>query len=202
MRRHVLLTLTALFLAVAIAACGGGNDGDDESVDTPGVTQETAAPTNTASLGTSNAPVSRLIIPAIGLDRGTVPGLVDTRTQEMIAPRGAWDVAYYTYSAPPGKGNAVFSGHVDYIGIGPAVFWDLRKLEEGAEVIVRLADGLDLRYPVRFHRLYEADDGPWEELFARDAGKDVITLYTCDGDFDRASQDYSQRRVVRAERSG
>ncbi len=120
----------------------------------------------------------------------------------MIAPKGAFDVAYYTYSALPGKGNAVFSGHVDYINIGPAVFWSLSKLKEGDVVIVRLQDGLELKYTVQFNRVYDARSGPWDELFSANAAPDAVTLYTCDGDFDTRTQEYQERRVVRAVRTG
>jgi LPXTG-site transpeptidase (sortase) family protein len=201
----VALTLLALLLAaIGAAACGGGDDGSptEDAPDPPAVVEESSALATAPTFRTSSAGVARLIIPSIGMDRPTVDGLVDTRTHEMIAPRGPWDVAYYTYSGPPGRGNAVFSGHVDFINVGPAVFWDLRKVAEGDEVIVRLADGLEMRYKVKFNRMYDAETGPWQELFARDAAKDVVTIYTCDGEFDRGSQNYSKRRVVRAERSG
>jgi hypothetical protein len=47
----------------------------------------------------------------------------------MPSPDNAWDVAWYDFSARPGAGsNAVFSGHVDYHDVGPAVFWNLRDL--------------------------------------------------------------------------
>ena len=163
------------------------------------------ATTRTASgraLPTSDAAVARLVVPAIGIDQGVVDGGVDPITNSMIAPDGPFEIAYYRYSAQPGTGNAVFSGHVDFVNVGPAVFWNLRKLKEGDGVLVRLADGLELRYEVVFNAVYDVDDGPWDRLFARDAAPDAVTLYTCDGDFDRRSQTYSQRRVVRAVRVG
>lgn len=186
-------------IVLAFVACGGG---DAKKGITVGSATVTPTPASAPRFSTSDAPVARLIIPAIGVDRSTVEGLVDKATNEMIAPKGAWDIAYYTYSAHPGHGNAVFSGHVDYINIGRVVFGDLDKLKEGDSIVVRLADGLELRYAVKFNRIYAADTGPWGELFARDAAPDVVTLYTCDGTFNRATQDYSERRVVRAERVG
>ena len=162
----------------------------------------TATPASAPRFPTSDAPVARLSIPSIGVDRATVPGLVDTRKNEMIAPRNPFDVAYYTYSARPGQGNAVFSGHVDHINVGPAVFWSLSKLRSGDMIEITLADGAKLKYQVAFNRTFDADTGPWEELFGPDAAPDAVTLYTCDGTFDSATQNYAGRRVVRADRVG
>lgn len=203
----VVLVLLGAFGVLAIARDRDGNDhGLRLQLADAGFTDSQARDEPPNSLvrsetpDSSNAPVARLIIPAIKIDRPTVRGLLDTARNEMIAPDGAFDVAYYEYSALPGHGNAVFSGHVDYIGVGPAVFWDLRKLKAGDVILVQLEDGSTLRYAVRFNRTYDAEHGPWGELFSRDAGQDVVTLYTCDGDFDRRSGNYDERRVVRAER--
>jgi sortase (surface protein transpeptidase) len=128
-----------------------------------------------------------------------VLGQVDTRSNTMIAPRGPWNVAWYPYSAVPGQaGNAVFSGHVDYIRIGPAVFWGLRGLSAGDTIAIEMSDGRVLTYRVDFSRAYGRNSGPWAELFSPAAGRDVITLYTCDGSF--SGHDYDKRRVVRASR--
>jgi LPXTG-site transpeptidase (sortase) family protein len=151
---------------------------------------------------TSDAPLARLVIPSIGIDQGLVAGKVDPGTNTMIAPDGPWDIAYYTYSAHPGKGNAVFAGHVDFANVGPAVFWNLRNLQQGDEIIVRLQDGLELRYAVESNETHSAADGPWEALFAAGAAPDALTLYTCDGAFDARARSYSERRAVRAIRVG
>ena len=48
-----------------------------------------------------------------------------------------WDTAWFAPGVRPGQpGNAVIAGHVDYAGIGPVVFWNLRTLTPGAEVWV------------------------------------------------------------------
>ena len=150
---------------------------------------------------TSDAAVDSLIVPSISVNRAVVKGTLDA-TGRMVPPAGAHDVAYYEYSGRPGQGNAVFSGHVDYVGVGPAVFWDLQKVKVGDEVVVTLADGLRLRYSVRFNVVFDATSGPWETLFGAQAVADGLTLYTCDGDFDPASSTYNKRRVVRADRVG
>lgn len=154
----------------------------------------------------SGAPVARVRLPSVGINAQVVTGYLSSDGKEMIAPEGPYAVAWYQYSPLPGQeGNAVFSGHVDYVPSktwnfpgGPAVFWNLRGVGPGDVVQVDLTDGTSLQYRVDFNRMYGAAAGPWAELFSPAAGDDVITLYTCDGAFSRG--DYADRRVVRASR--
>ncbi len=160
------------------------------------------AATNPHGLAPSDTPspiVSRIRVPVAGIDAEVDTGYVDRGTNAMLAPRGPWVVDWYPYSAVPGTGgNAVFAGHVDYINIGGAVFWHLRDLGPGDHIEITLADGSVLTYAVEYNRLYSAASGPWNELFNPGAGHDVLTIYTCDGNF--VGGDYSSRRVVRGTR--
>lgn len=197
--RLIFSLCLALFVSTLLA-CGRGAG---EGTPTPVASRPpSAAPPEATSYPTSDAPLARLIIPAIEIDQATVPGRVDSVTNAMVAPDGAWEIAYYEYSARPGRGNAVFSGHVDYIHIGAAVFWRLRDLRPGDEVILRLKDGLELRYTIALNRTFDPNDGPWGEILAPDAAADVVTLVTCEGFFNKDTLDYSERRVIRAVRSG
>ena len=206
------VVLAALVLVAAAVATGGSDENassarTDGSV-VPSVSASVAAAAaQQANLPTSDAPLARLVIPAIGIDQAPIEGQIDTQANRMVEPPGAFDIAYYRIEnggvvARPGKGNLVFSGHVDYVNVGPAAFWNLRKLKEGDDLLLRLGDGLELRYKVTFNVVYAADNGPWDQLFLPDAMPDAVTLYTCDGEFDRRTQSYDQRRVVRAIRVG
>ena len=95
-------------------------------------------------------------------------------------------------------GNAIFSGHVDYIHYGPAVFWDLSELKPGDEVEVRLADGTVYHYAVVWNEKWSTEDMPWDQVFGIN-GHDAVTLVTCAGSWD--GHEYSDRRAVRAERA-
>ncbi len=155
-------------------------------------------PTDSQLPRSSGAPVERVVVRAAGIDASVVTGYVDGNNQ-MIAPDGAENVAWYEYSALPGQGgNAVLSAHVDYIDYGPAVFYNLRSLAEGDLIELHLADGTVLEYRVELNEVYGAGQGPWDELFSPATDDEVITMYTCDGSWD--GSDYSDRRVVRAER--
>jgi len=147
----------------------------------------------------SDAPIQRLVIPGIGVDAPVITLGID-ESGAMESPDGPWEVAWYDFSVRPGfKGNAVFSGHVDYHDVGPAVFWDVRDLKKGDEVRVRLADGTLYRYEVTALNSFEADAAPVKEIVGP-TPNEVVTLITCGGTFDSSVRQYSHRVVVRAER--
>jgi LPXTG-site transpeptidase (sortase) family protein len=141
----------------------------------------------------------RLEIPAIGVDATVLAMGVDT-SGVMEVPGEADVVAWYDFSASPGnEGNAVMSGHVDYRGrLG--VFYDLRKLSEGDEVLVWV-DGQRLRYVVEQSYLVRPEQADLQAIVGARTGAETITLITCGGTFDRAAREYDHRQVVRARRT-
>jgi LPXTG-site transpeptidase (sortase) family protein len=208
------LGVCALMLAVLalVAACSG-----DKKSATPSGSQEpkaisgevTPIPTDTATVESSPTPefpypkedaqVERLIIPAAKINAPfSIKGV--NAQNEMENPNGKDDVAWYKFTAKPGFGsNAVFSGHVDWYTGEVGVFWYLKDLKPGDDITVKLTDGEELKYKVTRNETYKADDAPVAEIIGP-TQKDTITMITCDGTFDKNSQDYSNRRMVRAER--
>lgn len=146
-----------------------------------------------------NAQLVRLVIPKAKVNhRFVVKGL--TQRREMEDPGGKDDVAWYNFSTPPGFGsNAVLSGHVDWYTGEAGVFWFLRNVKEGDEAEVYYSDGMVLKYRVVRTEVYETKDAPVAEITGPTVN-DMLTLITCEGVFSRATRDYSQRRVVWAER--
>jgi LPXTG-site transpeptidase (sortase) family protein len=147
----------------------------------------------------STAPVARIQIADISLDAPVVTLGVDPDGTMQI-PKGPKEVAWYTFSARPGyKGNVVMAGHVDYVNYGPAVFWSLRQLKEGEEIVVTLADGSTFNYRIVSVTAYDEATAPVQEIVGPTTNES-ITLITCTGTFSRASHDYDKRLVVRGER--
>jgi LPXTG-site transpeptidase (sortase) family protein len=168
-----------------------------EAIQTP-----TPGPTPTPAANyppASESPLQRLIIPSADIDAPVVVKGVDA-AGVMQSPDNAFDTAWYDFSAKPGYGgNAVFSGHVDYINVGKAVFWDLKDLNPGDEIHIRLEDGTVYRYAVNFKQQYDAATAPVEEIVGA-TPRVTVTLITCSGTFSNASHQYDKRLIVRAER--
>ena len=158
----------------------------------------TPQPTATPNLPPpSDAPIARLAIPRFEVDAPVVVRSVDA-AGVMQTPDGPEDVAWYDFSAKPGYGsNAVFSGHVDYINYGPAVFWSLKDLEMNDTVEVRLVDGTVYKYRVVARDQVYAATANIGEIVGG-TPRDVVTLITCGGGWD--GHQYDQRVIVRAER--
>lgn len=145
----------------------------------------------------------RLLIPKIGVDAPLTYRLVPS-DGKMQNPNGPWDVAYYDFANHDGLGglpgvggNVVVAGHVDYVNVGPAVFWSLDTLVAGDVVQVRLAGGAMVEYEVVFNKTINAAQGDWSSIVAGTA-EESMTLITCAGNF--ANGAYDMRQIVWARR--
>lgn len=198
-----------LLAALALVACGGG-DKDEDNGSVSGVSSATSAadatsaPGGTAAAGDMPRPeegvlLDRLQVPSVRIDAPVETRGINGRG-EMEDPAGKDAVAWYNFSEFPGfGGNAVFSGHVDWFTGELGVFGRVKELKDGDEIVVKLSDGMEIKYEVVSSTLYESSKAPVEQIVGR-TDKDSITFITCEGTFDRGAQDYSHRRVVRAER--
>ncbi|MCL6646519.1 MAG: class F sortase [Dehalococcoidia bacterium] len=149
----------------------------------------------------------RLVIPSIGVDAPVTMRTVPSNGV-MGNPNGPWDVTWYDFSNfpglggyPGGGGNAVFAGHVDYVNVGPAVFYRVASLKPGDVIEVRREDGQAIRYAVESVRGVSPSSGDWASILSAEPGRETITLITCGGTFNPATRDYDTRMVVKGVRT-
>lgn len=198
-------SLVAAGLFLVFGVLGGGSDyegpGTAEAFGPPLTYYQTAEPDPTVVPTTppSAAPLAHISIPRFDVEVPVIVLGIDA-DGAMETPEGPWEVAWYDFTARPGAGsNAVFSGHVDalYTGSpGPAAFWNLKDLEQGDLIEVKLADGTVYRYAVVSRWSVDGDTSEVGPIIGR-TEKDVITLITCGGNLGTT---YDQRLIVRAER--
>ena len=137
----------------------------------------------------------RLASPAIGVDAAVEQVGVDANGS-MGTPGNPLVTAWFALGVRPGQpGNAVIAGHVDYAGIGPVVFWNLRTLTPGAEVWVTADDRARRRFLVQSIEVFPADGAPLDRIFGATDDSN-LNLVSCIGDFDPASRSYNNRIVV------
>ena len=147
----------------------------------------------------SNSPLARLVIRKAKVDAPVVTLSID-ENGVMQSPGNAYDVAWYDFSARPGTGsNVVFSGHVDYHDVGAAVFWNLRDLQPGDLIEVRLDDGTVYHYSVSALNCMPVGEAPINQIVGP-TQSEVVTLITCCGTFNSSTRQYDRRLVVRADR--
>lgn len=139
-----------------------------------------------------------LRIDKLDVDAPIDPYGVDQRTGEMAVPDNATDVAWYKFGPGPGQaGSAVLAAHVDLASSGPGVFFDLRSLNEGDNLVISYEDGSETSFRVVARVTYEKDQLPLEVIFSRE-GPPVLTLITCGGGFNSNVARYDSNVVVYA----
>ncbi len=142
-------------------------------------------------------PLGRLLIPALGINTPIESvGVRRDGTMETPGQRPWNDVGWYNAGPRPGEqGSAVIAGHLDRPGGNPAVFWRLRNLHVGDDVLVVDAHGKTLRFHVTRIGLYPPQDAPVQDIFGNTAGS-FLNLTTCAGDWIPTEHQTALREVV------
>lgn len=137
-----------------------------------------------------------LAIPAMGVDQDVIElGVVGN---DLQVPDAYSDIGWWSGGPAPGQaGAAVVVGHVDS-PTGPAVFYQLSGLTQGARITVRLDDRSRAVFAVRAVRAYDRSQFPSSRVY-RSGGRPTLHLLTCGGTFDRESDQYSSNVVVYAD---
>jgi sortase (surface protein transpeptidase) len=163
------------------------------SIATAQALQTATAQAASATAAASTIPV-RLAIPALGVNAPVeILGLLADGA--MQAPTGWWDAGWYRYGPLPGQtGNAVIAGHLDST-TGPALFWHLTSLSNGARVSVTLSNGQVEDFAVQRQVSYSDNNAPLGQIFGP-ADTVNLNLITCGGTWNAAQHNYSNRTVV------
>lgn len=137
-------------------------------------------------------------IPAINIRAPIIP--VGLRSDGLMdIPERADEVGWFSLGFLPGEtGNAVLAGHLDSIDGKPGIFWNLRQLQDGDEVIVEYPGGMQKKFRVVHQETYPMDQAPMEEIFGTSTGA-RLNLITCNGLWQQSLQTYNRRLVVYTE---
>lgn len=137
---------------------------------------------------------ARIQIPALNVDTKIENvGLLDNG--QMGVPESFETVGWYDRGPMPGeRGNAVIAGHVDSKK-GPAVFFYLKKLKAGDEVIISDDKGESLTFIVENIKSYPTELSPVNEIFDYSFQRH-LNLITCTGIYDPKTGNHSERLVV------
>lgn len=144
----------------------------------------------------SHRPVpARLRIGAIGLDTSIVPVGVTGGTTEV--PADVDQVGWYRFGGRLGdSGSTLLLAHVSSGIQGRGVFFRLRELAPGDNVVVQMRDGSSSSFRVIARRYYPKEALP-ARLFSV-TGPEVLVLVTCGGPFSQATGRYEDNVVVYA----
>lgn len=201
--RRTTALFTAVAACVALAGCSSAEPSASSSAASggPAASASSSAPDETesgssGSGGTTGAPgpsstdepdqpaPAHVSIPSIGVRSALMElGLNADGTVEVPPAEKGMTAGWYTGGSAPGApGPAVLIGHNDTL-FGRAVFHDLKKIREGAEVLVRDAAGKTLRFTVTGKETVGKKAFPTEKVYGPTKDS-TLRLITCDGEFD------------------
>ncbi len=143
-----------------------------------------------------------LRIEAIDLDASIEQQQIENGV--MLNPSGPFVVAWYKETGRLGEqhNNVVLAGHLDYWDVGPAVFYDIWKLESGNKIDVTGKNASTFVYKVEWVKEFmiaDLDTATIQEIIGP-TQNESLTLITCGGTFDYTTGEYESRIVVRAAR--
>ena len=191
-----------IFILLLVVGFGGiqivrGSSPSGEVNKQPATAQQVETTTNGSPVPTVASPQT-FSIPKIHVT-ATVESVGMDQEGRMDVPSNADNVAWYNLGFRPGaKGSAVFAGHYDKESGDPAVFWDIKQLAKGDEVVVADASGKTYTYAVVRTAQYPYNEFPLQEVFGQ-SEKAMLNLITCQGNWDDNKQNYSHRMVVYTE---
>jgi sortase (surface protein transpeptidase) len=147
-----------------------------------------------AQAGAAAAPgPSTLAIPSIGV-RASIVGVGLQANGAMQTPDPG-QVGWYRHGPKPGDpGPAVLVGHVD-TRTGPDVFYRLRQLRPGDEILVGRPDGTTARFLVGRLERHPKTELPTRRIWTKAKGPQV-RLVTCAGLYNRATHHYIDNLIV------
>ncbi|WP_405195904.1 class F sortase [Streptomyces anulatus] len=207
--RRTTALLTAVAACVALAGCSSAEPSASSSAPSgaPSASASSSAPgeTESGSSGSSGSNGStgstgstgssstdepgqpapaHVSIPSIGVRSALMElGLNADGTVEVPPAEKGMTAGWYTGGSVPGApGPAVLIGHND-TRFGRAVFHDLKKIREGAEVLVRDTAGKTLRFTVTGKETVDKKAFPTEKVYGPTKDS-TLRLITCDGGFD------------------
>ncbi|CRK57972.1 putative secreted protein [Alloactinosynnema sp. L-07] len=194
--------VAAALLFALVAGCEA-----TASVDpAPPTTTSTSAPagptTTTTTTGLGRSTPNRVEIPRIGATSTlTSLGLNPDQTVEVPPLEQRMQAGWYSKGPTPGEvGPAVVLGHVDGQG-KPGIFFRLRELRPGDEILISREDGGKLTFVVERVQQVAKAEFPSDEVYG-DTARPELRLITCGGTFDRAAKSYRDNTIIYAALKG
>ena len=140
-----------------------------------------------------------ITIPSIGVKAGIVG--VGLRADGAMQVPHPDQVGWYKRGPRPGApGPAVLIGHVD-TRTEPAVFFRLRDLRPGDEILIHQRHGSTIRFIVERLERHPKTALPTNRIWPT-TSKPLLRLITCGGSFNHATRHYRDNLIVYATRAG
>lgn len=136
-------------------------------------------------------------IPAIKVPKTRIIQLGLMKNNEIATPNNIFDTGWYNGSAKPGQSGAMFVyGHVSS-WTADGIFYNLKKLQPGDNIIITRGDNKKFTYQVDSLKIYPSEKVDMSKVLAPiDASKPGLNLMTCTGKIIKGTSEFSERLVV------
>jgi sortase (surface protein transpeptidase) len=203
-RRAITAVALAVSVLLTVVGCAGGQFDAGNSQPHPSSRQSANSAQSTSDSAHSEKVPStaaqrpvRLEIPSISVDTDIIDLGLDTDGTLEVPPDGK-AAGWYTGAPAPGEvGPAIIAGHVDWEGTD-GVFFDLRNLEPGADIIVTRADGSRTVFTATSIEHFPKDDFPTDVVYG-DLDHPGLRIITCGGSFDETARSYTDNIIAFAD---
>lgn len=139
-----------------------------------------------------------ITISTIGVESRVIPVGVDGRGQPQL-PTHSYDTGWYNVSARPGESGAVVVSGACSTEAAKGVFEKLSSVNKGDSITVERGDGARIDYSVKEIYRSPVDTLDMTKVLSPfDPKAPGLSLVTCDGTYDSATNDSADRLVIRA----
>lgn len=136
-------------------------------------------------------------LPALGKS-GCIQKVGVDQEDKIAVPTSIHVAGWFVDSPLPGeKGVSIIDGHVQG-RYEDGIFKNINSLKQGETIKIEYGNGSVREFKVVDTDDYSVEQASQEQFKQLDNITNQLTLLTCGGNFDRASESYDQRTIVRA----
>jgi LPXTG-site transpeptidase (sortase) family protein len=188
--------LGSAVLILVLAGCSGQADPPTvPKPDAPAASAQ-APPVDKNVTVLPASPPTEISIPKIGAKSSLIAlGLNADKTIQVPPVEQPMQAGWYDKAPTPGEvGPAVILGHVDG-NKKPGIFFRLKEMAVGDEVLVTRQDGSTARFKVTRVEQVSKKDFPTDLVYGNTEGPE-LRLITCGGVFDHSARSYKDNVIV------
>ncbi|MBP2322770.1 LPXTG-site transpeptidase (sortase) family protein [Kibdelosporangium banguiense] len=188
--------LGSAVLLLVLAGCSSpDNPPTVPAPDAPGAAGQAPPAAKNAAALPASVP-TEISIPKIGAKSSLIPlGLNADETIQVPSVDQPMQAGWYEKASTPGEaGPAVILGHVDGHK-KPGIFFRLKEMAAGDEVLVSRQDGSTARFKVTRVEQISKKDFPTDAVYG-DTVSPELRLITCGGVFDHTAKSYKDNIIV------
>lgn len=190
-------TLAAAILLIAVIATGAPRIDSTIEDQQFSHTHPATAP-QIAAIDDYAADPIKIRIPDIEL-AADIHALEVGQNQTLNPPTSYAHTGWWRDGPEPGeKGPAVVAGHVDSYE-GPAVFYRLRELNPGGEILIDRTDGTTVVFQIDRVEQHGKSNFPTQAVY-KQTPDSQLRLVTCGGEFDEGAGSYRDNLIVYSHR--